>query len=352
MTSIETTTRQAQRSGDIVAETMARLRSGVVFFADHSAETYFGAMLAELPRMNSQTFPEFFAELTANYNAALAARKATEAEQADFARRRRLSAGECTRCANRGKITVHVPSGNAMIDDGIRTCPSCNGKAPEVTLPFTAEELAAHAQKRDRWGNSFRTVIEAAALAEARELFADCVSSAEALARSTGRTLGAFTDAARVTKGARVRFDRVKRARFVTFDGSGDRVADGTEGCVTWVSGDRDRFGVTTDDGLVFFTASKNLGGVALNGWQRVLKLDAASLAKVEAVKVYETTASVERGDKVTGGTSREGVENTKSLKVFWVGPDRKSGRQRFGCGKTAKGGPFWGYSDELKGGA
>ena len=147
-------------------------------------------------------------------------------------------------------------------------------------------------------------------------------------------------------KRARVKFNQ-------DAEGVKAKAPHGTEGTITRTNDEGDRAEVTTADGRKFWTSLTNLSTVALNGWERVLGDDDHSIAKAKKQADQTTTAEGERAAGVTlqRGDSVKVDGQTRKQKVFWVGACKTTGRQRYGAGKNSKGGPFWGYSDELKGG-
>jgi len=314
MTTTDTALRAAQRTDDTKAMAAALRRSGVEFSA-------------------------YVTGLVQAIDSAEDAVRRLRVKRDRWTDARRVAAGECVTCRDLGYVSVHVPSDRAMIDSGRRPCRACASVPRPPRAPYSAETIALADAKiaSERTRNDWRSLGWFRAEIEAEGIFGNLQRAAREKLQAERKALAPFYEAARITKGALVAMENT-RARGKFKDGS--RVPVGTEGFVFWISDDQARIGVKVADGRSFFTASTNLSRVALNGWDRVMGIDAESEAKAAREVAYQTTATLKRGDQIE--------VNGVRLKVFWTGACKRTGRQRWGAKATSKGEATWGYSDEI----
>jgi len=288
------------------------------------------AEFAKEMRRSGVVFATFYAGLVAELASTKAKRDRLKRKRGAYARARRVASGACMdpRCSD-GIITPrgNWSTGSDWRFNEPRPC-SCKTTPPPV-LPFNGPETAT--------------------------IYGPLLVAAENAVEAASRALKTdLVDAARVSVGARVAYTN-KRAR-AKFSASKVKVPVGTEGVVFRITVEEDgysngygrqvgeaevtKLAIRCDDGREFWTNAKNCGGV-LNGWDRLQGVDQESERKAKPV-----AARVEKGDKLRAGISDEGQQNQKLLRVFYV-RDRGS-RQRYGVGRNATGGPFWGFTDEL----
>jgi hypothetical protein len=187
------------------------------------------------------------------------------------------------------------------------------------------------------------THAERCAEIEAQAFYGDLQDKAERKVRDASYAAAQWDEAARIRRGARVAIENT-RAR-VKFQGDKSKAPVGTEGIVFKHDTENGpaRLGVRTDDGRTFWTNASNCSPIALNGWDRAQGIDEETEAQAKRAQVVAASAAngLNRNDYVR----IEGVK--RKQKVFWIGPCKSSGRQRYGAGRNSKGGPWWGYSDE-----
>lgn len=253
-------------------------------------------------------FTAFYAAMVQAIEDAETAINTLSEDQWTETRQRQHEAGICHDCYGLGYRTVHVPSDRAMLDDGRRDCPHGD------------RQVLAYSEYHSTC-DEIRAVVN-------RE-FTDRHKAARETRLKAEQALEPFWSAAKVEKGSRVALENTKARAYYSLgkgvQGKGDRVTVGTEGEIFWIGeGSYDgatKFGVRADDGRVFFTAATNLSSVSLNGWERIEQ-------QHEAKAVYASTATLEKGDMI----EIDGVTH----QVFWIGADKKTGKQRFGAKRLA----------------
>ena len=253
--------------------------------------------------------------------------------------KRLRAAGVCAACNGRGWRMVHVHSGNAMIDDGHRSCGACRGAALPVRLPLQP------LPRTSTWGD--RAGVRAAAEKEADAIYGTLLAQATRAAEQASNAYEPLERVLAQAKGAQLRYENTRaRAKFSAGkDGqpapprAGEKVPVGTVGTMFWESHQTDSVGLKTEDGEVFFTNRANLSN-ALNGWARLLASATAEQASQERAAVAaEEAGLLRRGQKLE--------LDGRTLKVFWVGSCKRTGKLRFGAKLGKDGEPVWGLATE-----
>ncbi len=149
-----------------------------------------------------------------------------------------------------------------------------------------------------------------------------------------------------IGKGARLCYSNSRaRAKFKTAKGglpaprAAERVPVGTVGVVFWVRAEAGStaYGLRCEDGATFFTTSTNCDPIPMDVWERHHGVDQGVL-QVEAVVnkkdlAVRADAPVIRDVFGAAGPSRGDWARLGDTigRVFWVGPDKRTGRARVG---------------------
>lgn len=332
MTTTETQLRDAQRTGDTMR------------------------IFAALRRAHPD-FVAYYKGLVKEWKAAKVERDQITREQKTFETLRIRLAGHCPRCRDRRMVEPAIqhwgPGDDWRMNDP-RPCTSC---PEEATKPFSAETIAKADKVAKHWRDAW--LPEVRARIDAQDEFRARRVASDERVREAARAWEPLASAAAIGPGAVVAYTNTRaRAKFTKRSG-GEKVPHGIEGEVFRISAEDDpddvaRFGIRTRDGREFWTSARNCSDYAINGWDRAMGLDPLSVAtkrnlerqaeEERATAKAIEAAPIKRGDMVkVEGSSRK-------QKVFWIGKCKRTGRVRFGAGRNAKAGPFWGYADEQGG--
>ena len=218
-------------------------------------------------------------------------------------------------------------------------CAAC--KRPDKALAF-----------HPHWA-SFRPFLETARKSAGLDsLQSDIWDADEAAQRAERATSNA-------SKGARVEYTNPRaRAHFTEDKRKAGKVPVGTIGEVFWVGEEREyrsaygtwstgrsqKVGIRTDSGEVFFTATKNLGGNALNAFERYLGQDAYTLRLEEEER--QTREQFGAEGLVKGLVVQDKRDPSIWGTVFWA-KGRRCGFKRNPRDRSEE--PTWRNADEIK---